>query len=287
MRCRTFCDDTQMNYTFETDGEQLAYFVQQRILTYIPWRKLSAALLPTGRADCLIEFFHEVVIVNLTCRIIVAGTSLLDETADRPARNTDDASFQRDYRAFIRDSLLVNYELVDDLLRMALRAVHASREHLSDNQRSRHRRNAQNRHPRCYMCGTSLDFSGANPHTTYTLDHIWPRRYGGNSTDDNLLPACHSCNNLKKADFATWAMPSVQSLVLGFSPSNQECESVEGSHRFAMHYYAARKLAVLNNLSLKRAFLRLGPWTNIRPRDAFELGDFFNLQNHVPLTVLE
>ncbi len=276
-----------MQYAFQTDGEWLTHFVDRKILLDVRWDKLSVALLPTGRADGLIEFFREVVVVNLTCRIVVAGTSLLDETPDRPARNADDPSLQREYREFLRESVFVPYELVDDLLRMAIRAVNASREHLSETQRSLYKRHAQNRHPHCYMCGTPLDFTGADPHRRYTLDHIWPRRYGGSSEVENLLPACNSCNSGKKADFATWAMPNVQSLVLGFSPGNSEFDSVDGSHRFALHYYAARKLAALRNLSLKRAFLRLGHWTDIRLKDANDLGDFFNLQNHNLFSALE
>jgi hypothetical protein len=61
-----------MKYQFVTDGERLAYFIERRLLGGVPWRKLSDALIMTGRADHLIEFFSEIAVVNLTCRVVVS-----------------------------------------------------------------------------------------------------------------------------------------------------------------------------------------------------------------------
>ena len=44
---------------------------------------------------------------------------------------------------------------------------------------------------RCWYCGASPEFA------EITIDHAKPRSRGGLSTDDNLLPACDYCNNLK------------------------------------------------------------------------------------------
>jgi len=52
----------------------------------------------------------------------------------------------------------------------------------------------------CWYCGTQTDMNinpgvgGAIVSKKFTIDHIEPRRYGGNDDLDNLVPACWSCN---------------------------------------------------------------------------------------------
>lgn len=43
----------------------------------------------------------------------------------------------------------------------------------------------------CYFCGKRLTLKNR------TLDHLYPRRWGGISLPENLKPSCTSCNNLK------------------------------------------------------------------------------------------
>lgn len=45
---------------------------------------------------------------------------------------------------------------------------------------------------RCYYCQQIVSFQ------ELTMDHLVPLTRGGRSTRDNLVPACKSCNNLKK-----------------------------------------------------------------------------------------
>ena len=45
----------------------------------------------------------------------------------------------------------------------------------------------------CAVCGRTLDLS------TCTIDHIYPRRFGGNDDFDNLQLLCAECNMLKSA----------------------------------------------------------------------------------------
>lgn len=272
-----------MNYTIETAGEALAYFIGDKILTRDPWDKLATSLLYTGRSEGLCEFFHEITVINLSCRIVAAGTSLLKESGDRPARSPIDTGFQKDFRDFIRERLYIRPPLSDNLFRNALRAVEAAQHDVSSKERNAFKQWAQRKHVSCYMCGVALDFTEAHEHYRFTLDHIWPQRYGGDSVPENWLPSCGSCNSRKKRDFATWAMPGIQSLILGFSPTAKEYTMVDGTHRFALHQLVARKVAIARQINLKSAFLILGPW-EATPRlvDGEDLGDFFNLANHSP-----
>lgn len=270
-----------MKYDFVTAGEQLAYFIDQNVLTDNPWAKVEEALLYTGRSEALCVFFREITVINLTCRIVTAGTSLLKETTGRPQRSPSDTGFEKEFRNFIRERLYLRPPLSNDLFRNALRAVESARHDATTNERNTFKSWAQRQHPFCYMCGIPLDFTEQHKHYKFSLEHIWPQRYGGDSIEKNWLPSCGSCNSRKKRDFATWAMPGIQSVVLGFSPSDNEYTMVDGTHRFAMHYLVAKKIAIQRNISLKQAFLILRPWEETpRLMDEYDIGDFFNLANH-------
>jgi hypothetical protein len=270
-----------MNYEIKTAGEQLAYFIQDRILIRAAWDKFSDVLGCTGRSDALCDFFHELTVINLTCRIVAAGTSLLRESGKRPARSAIDTSFEKEFLEFMRERFILRPPVCGELFRNAVRAVESARRDPSTTERNRFKGWAQREHPHCYLCGVSLDFTEQDRVYKFTLDHIWPQRFGGDSIPENWLPACGSCNSRKKRDFATWAMPSIQSLILGFDPSENEYTAVDGSQRFALHQLAAKKLAMQRNISLKRAYTVLGPWDN-SPRliDEDDIGDFFNLAIH-------
>lgn len=272
-----------MTYDVQTAGEQLACFIEQRVLNRVSWIAVAEALLCTGRSDVLCDFFREITTIHLTCRIVTAGTSLLKATTGRPARLTSDASFESEFHDFIRERLFLTPPLSADLMRNALRAVESAQHDATPKERNIFKRQCQRAHRLCYMCGIELDFTEQNPVTRFSLDHIWPQRFGGDSIEENWLPACGSCNNGKKRDFATWAMPDVQSVVLGFDPSDNEYTSVNGTHRFALHQMVARKIAIQRHISLKRALTTLGPWERI-PRliDDSDVGDFFNLAIHRP-----
>jgi hypothetical protein len=270
-----------MKYACVTTGEKLAYFVERDVLVNIPWDKVAFSLLCTGRGDALCSFFREIAVVNLTCRIVTAGTSLLKESPSRPARSLRDSGFENEFHDFIRERLYIRPPLSKDLLRNALRAVESARQDVTPTKRKAFKSWAQRQHTFCYMCGVSLDFTEEHKYHKFSLDHIWPQRYGGDSDEDNWLPACGSCNSHKKHDFATWAMAGIQSVVLGFTPTENEYTMVDGTHRFAMHYLAAKRIAIQRDISLKDAFRILGPW-ELSPRlmDESDIGDFFNLANH-------
>lgn len=263
-----------MNYTVITEGEKLAQFLHDRVLPPFP-PKLATTLAHTGRHEELGSFFREIAVVNLACRIVEAGRSRLKELSC----NTTDPAFDMVFRGFLRDKLLITPPMLDKLVRFGIRAVDASREHVTFREHAMYKKQFQRTNPTCYMCGRVLDYSETGVVSGFSLDHIWPRRYGGNSVKENLLPACESCNSSKKKGFASWAMTSIQSVVFGFNPKTETLEKMDGQHKFALHYLAARNLANRRNWSLQMAFLRLGPWNEVRVRDESDLGDFFNLVN--------
>ncbi|PIE59520.1 MAG: HNH endonuclease [Desulfobulbus propionicus] len=46
---------------------------------------------------------------------------------------------------------------------------------------------------RCYYCGRAVGFSDL------TMDHVIPLSRGGNSSKDNLVPCCKTCNTKKRS----------------------------------------------------------------------------------------
>jgi hypothetical protein len=55
---------------------------------------------------------------------------------------------------------------------------------------------------KCYSCGIVLA-TRVHRRLSVSLDHLWPRAYGGSSDAVNLLPVCEVCN-AAKADRITW-----------------------------------------------------------------------------------
>jgi hypothetical protein len=108
--------------------------------------------------------------------------------------------------------------------------------------------------PYCYLCGTGFDFVG-DSHSSFTIDHVWPKAYGGNSDIENLLGACRSCNGVKASE-PSWAMYPIQSLNAGFDV--QDLGVVPKSMRFAVQARAAKQLARAGRLSLRDAYVGLG-----------------------------
>ncbi len=287
-----------MEYQLTTGGERLAHLVSSKLLPNVNWARLGPALLRTGRSEQLLEFFEELTVSHVTCRIVATGSSLLRPRNGREhSRDLEDPTFVSDYRSYLRHYLHISSEHLDLIYRQAERALRAVSNDITPLEAKRIRKAAERQFACCYMCGIELTFSRHEPapHSEtaderasrqrrnarlYTCEHIWPQSYGGDSIDDNFLPSCSSCNTSKKMDFATWGMAGVQSLIIGLAPSEEDLTRVEGCHRFAMHYYAARRLATKKNIKLKDAFLRIGPWTTVRTKDPDDSGDFFNLETH-------
>jgi hypothetical protein len=257
-----------------TSGEQLCNFVNRRLLAGGAWNDLELQLSATGRSMQLVEFFRQVAAVTLTGRIVAAGVSI-NET-----NSINDVMFQKLLREYLRDTVGIPGRFMNEIYRFSHRAIEAAILSIPNAVQKKIRSWAEVHHTCCYMCGQALDFNQKDNVRSYTLEHIWPRSYGGDSIEENFLPACKSCNGEKKSNFATWTMPAIQSLLFGLKPQEESLAKVPGALKFSLHYRAAQELAIQKRSTLKDAFLNIGPWTNIRLIDTDDVADFFNLENH-------
>jgi hypothetical protein len=197
------------------------------------------------------------------------------------ALRVDHSDLRRQLGFFMREYLQIfDHDDRAILERSVIASVCAAHDHITDGVRNAERRRARRLNLRCYICDRLLDFDSETSKERFTLDHVWPHSYGGESIEDNLLAACDACNSDLKGNLATWVMAAVQSVVLGCRPPPRAIASVNPELRYALLHFAAWRFAGDRHLSLKDAFRQIGPWTAIRIKDAEGDCDFFNILNH-------
>lgn len=259
-------------YNPQTSGEALYHFFRTWLVQGIPSDLLDQWL---SRIEYFgenwSEFIEQLIAVWLTGRSVAMGRSL---------KTLHEDSYQQQLRSFFKEHLAVTKQDMRDLVRLTATAVDAAEKNLSQGLKNQFKQWARNHQTRCYMCRTDLDFESVNAPNSFTREHIWPQSYGGDSILENLLPACGKCNAERKSSFATWATTSIQSALLRMHPSDEDWKNLKGYHFFALHHYAGQRYAIENRLSLKEAFLRIGPWT-FPPQilDGNDVVHFFNITN--------
>jgi hypothetical protein len=114
----------------------------------------------------------------------------------------------------------------------------------------------------CFLCGVLLDPRAASGSRTYpTLEHVWPASMGGDTIEENLLPACRECQQVTQ-DTLSWEWCNIQNLVLPPQPSFDSLEAVSKRTRYARHYFEALTSTEFRRLTLKQALIQLGPMTS-------------------------
>lgn len=114
-----------------------------------------------------------------------------------------------------------------------------------------------------------------------TLEHVWPASLGGDSIVDNLVPACHGCNQ-HKGDLFTWEQGSIHDFIypIDFHLSDF-LPRLPVTQRILLQRRAVTTLAQRERMTLKDALLRVGPYGEMSAVDGSDTWDLFNTQNHV------
>lgn len=236
---------------YTTDGEDFVDFLVGRHIGAYEWQQLATALLSTGRGTDWSEAIREMAVLHLARRLIAGGVSIV------AGRTEWDLVVEREIKQMILDTMVVDYFRVAEIYARLELAVAAARSSISAGTRNQLRSQCEREAPWCYLCGTELDFGVRGSVREFTLDHVWPQAFGGNSEPENLLPACRSCNE-RKGHAASWSLYPVQALVHGYRPSSDDIAAMPKEMRFAVHTRTAMREAKLRDLSLKEAFVRLG-----------------------------
>ena len=260
-------------YPSRTAGENLYLFLRSWIRKGVSLNESFFWLSPIERSDEWSEYIEQFIAVALTGQVVAGGRTFR-------RRHGDSAPFVTEFRSYLNDALIIDRDDVNRLMRIATSAVDESMRGIADGLRRRFRRWAMANHPHCYLCDHSLDFGDQASDRAYTADHIWPQSYGGDSIEENLLPACRVCNDQHKSNFATWAMTSVQSVIFGVDPTAESLSRVTGTSRFAIHHRRVQQHSINARVSLKDAYRRIGPSEDLRTLNRNEVAHFFNLANH-------
>lgn len=253
---------------YETNGQYLARYLLDHHLDGRGqgWNGLGGALLASRRADYWVEAFQEMVSLQLTRRLISAGSKLIERHGETAA--------EQEVKQVIIDTMMVDYFLASEVYERLLPAIRSARKPISNSDRKAVKAYAEREMPYCYLCGTEVNFS-ADGQQEFTLDHVWPRAYGGNSDLENLLGACRSCNEAKNST-PSWAMYPIQSYVAGFE--KQDLDDMPKEMQFAVQARAAKQLAHHEGRSLRDAYLRLGRPSRPVVMDEATAVDLFNLE---------
>lgn len=141
----------------------------------------------------------------------------------------------------------------------------------------------QNNPKSCYSCGRlfgSIWEDGPEPDGLIaTADHIWPRALGGDTIEENLLPACQSCNGTK-GHIASWQMSWLQPVVFADIDEANGLKSLTRDIKMALHVRAAMAYAQQSGSTLKDAMLAIGPREPPVRIDPDQGYDFFNIRVH-------
>lgn len=265
-----------MEYTFETAGQHFVQFLRDRHLAEgqsdgpSPLDGLWRVLLPTARPQQWVTAIQEMAALQLAHRLIVAGCQIA-----AAYHGSLDVAAERDIKQAILDTMIIDYQDVADLFVRLEPAIRAARREVSDGLRKAIEGFARREMSYCYLCGSDLDFV-ANAPTSFTVDHVWPRAYGGDSVEENLLPACRSCNE-RKDKTPSWAIYPVQALVAGFRLDDEGLARMPKEMRFAVQTFEAQRHAAEHDTSLRDAFLGLGRPALPSVADESVSVDVFNL----------
>lgn len=117
----------------------------------------------------------------------------------------------------------------------------------------------KSRYYRCYLCNFGLDARAPEGDEAFaTLEHLWPSSIGGESVEENLLPACCSCQGAKE-DALSWEWTNVHNVVLPAAASDDCLKAIRWSTRIARHYMHVIAYCHENGCSLKNGFQNVGP----------------------------
>lgn len=261
-----------------TSGERLLFML---LRNHQEWRYLADTLQATGlslgrRFGSLTNFFVGASVLHLQQRLLRLGHDVRDQyPLDRfeqisvlRSRACDviqltPIEYRGDFGGFIQE-VLVSAEQMPKEPSSGLKKLVI--------------KNSSNC---CYSCGRQFGVmyddepDGLKP----TADHIWPRALGGDTIEDNLLPACGSCNSAK-GHIAAWQMAWMQPIVFADVDEKNGLRSLAKEAKMALHVRAAMIYAQQNGTTLKDAFLAIGPREAPVRIDNEQGYDFFNLRVH-------
>lgn len=238
-----------------TEGERLFILIRDEILGSIgnknvSWSTIGILFNQSGENSQFSTYIRGAVSVH-------AVRTLLRYWSAEKA-NIVDVNRQAVLRKFIKRDVYpgLNDHLTSMLARSVIAAESVSSKVISPSVRKEVI--GQSQLHNCYLCNCVLNVSALCGQPDYlTLEHLWPSSIGGDSIEENLLPACVMCQN-DTENTMSWEWLNIHNLVLPTSPSDDALKSVTRKQRTARHFHQAIAIRDENGISLKQAFLQIG-----------------------------
>ena len=259
-----------------TQGERLFLLIRDKVLDslgdgQISWAGVDRLMEFSGGANGYAAYVKGATAI-LTVRKLL--TFWRTEKASIGAENLEVNSIRRYVKSEVFPTL--QDSLAKEVARKVKSAQEVSFVKIAPNLRRRMRKSTGAHF--CYLCNAVLDLSAEDGDPAqFTLEHLWPSSLGGDSVEENLLPACIDCQN-KKADSMSWEWPNLHNVVLSPKPSVSALASVGREIKIARHYFEAMQLCDTKKMTLKEAFLNLGPMNDLAHVSNDEPVTFFNLK---------
>lgn len=260
-----------------TSGERLMFML---LRNHQEWRVLAESLIEAKlrigrRYDDLSSFFVGASVLHLQQRLLRLAHDVREQESDRWKQ----ARMLRERTCDVIQLTPIEYSGDYPAL---IEAVLTSSEQMPKEPGAALKRQVIRNGPKhCYSCGRQFGITtGDAPNGLQaTADHIWPRALGGDTLEENLLPACMSCNS-SKGHIAAWQMAWIQPVVFADIDEQQGLKSLQREVKMALHIRAAMTYAHQNGSTLRNALLAIGPRESPVRIDPEQGYDFFNLRVH-------
>ena len=240
-----------------TSGERLYLLIRDEVLDLtgegaVRWKNIGVLFEDLSGNISFLAYIKGAAAIHATRR-------LLRFWHDERTGVLNESQYVRRVSAFVRQEMFpsIGEELSRKVARAVIEAENACDRSIKYSCRAAVLKERK-RHA-CYLCDRTLDPKAQqNDDGFLTLEHVWPASMGGDSVEENLLPACKQCQHHTQ-DALSWEWPNIHNLVWPANLTEQTLDSIPRKVRYARHYLEALRLASKERLSLKQAFLRLGP----------------------------
>lgn len=239
-----------------TNGEKLYVFLRDTVLNSTnasgpDWPNVNEFLTEVAGNHRFALYVRGAIAIHAMRRLLRYWT-------EEKAQISNESFYVKRAKKIIKSEVFpaLNDDLTSRLARLLIRAADSSFVRIP----ATVRKNVIGKHgtARCYLCDKEIFEARTEDDPEFlTLEHIWPQSMGGDSIEDNLVPACVSCQDDTK-DTISWEWINVHNLVLPSDPSERALKSVSRKAKTAKHFEHAIQTASEYQLTMKEALLRIG-----------------------------
>ncbi|MEI7512942.1 MAG: HNH endonuclease [Candidatus Uhrbacteria bacterium] len=122
-----------------------------------------------------------------------------------PPENYGEQYYKEELTRYFTKNTRYQKSQVKLLVNLLWDCMYFANKELSNSDKSRIRTRDQREGNRCYICGIDLEYNNQASNLYPSIDHKWPRMFGGMDRDDNLTSMCPRCNNALKKDYIDWS----------------------------------------------------------------------------------